>query len=101
MRVAIGLVPIRRGGSFARRFARRPHDEGSNVGIPKYEAGRIDRRGERWLSEPTPEPSSQRKLVEPHRRRNERLEKSLALRCVQAGPALHRRLSQISAPHLA
>jgi hypothetical protein len=73
---AIGLVPVRPGGSFARR----PQEEG-NVGIPKYQAGRIDRSGERRIFEPPPKPSSQSKRVEPR-------------------PAFHRRLDQISAPHL-
>jgi hypothetical protein len=50
--------------------------------------------------EPPPKPSLQRKRVEPQRRLQERLEKPLALRCVEPHAALHRRLSQISAPHL-
>jgi hypothetical protein len=51
--------------------------------------------------EPPPKPSSQLKPVEPQRRLQERLEKPLALRCVEPRPALHRRLSQINAPQLA
>jgi hypothetical protein len=93
---AIGLVPVRLGSSFAWRFA--PQDEG-NVDIPK-QARRID-RGERRLSEPTPEPSSQFKLVEPQRRAHERREELLSLRCVETRPALHRRPGQINAPHVA
>jgi hypothetical protein len=46
------------------------------------------------------QPSSQSKRVEPQRRHQERLEKPLALRRVEPRPALHRRLGQISAPHL-
>jgi hypothetical protein len=83
---AIGLVPVRPGGSFARRFARRPQDDGSNVGIPKYEAGGIDRRSERRISEPPKKPSPQLKPVEPQRRRHERREKPLVLRCIEPRP---------------
>ena len=50
--------------------------------------------------EPPPKPSSQSKRVEPQRRFQERLEKPLALRCVEPRPALQSRLGQISAPHL-
>ena len=67
----------------------------------KYEAGRIDRSGERRISEPPPEPSAESKLVEPQRRLHERLEKPVALGRVEPRPAFHRRLSQITAPHLA
>ena len=54
---AIGLVSARPGGRFARRFARRPQDE-RNVGIRKYEAGQIDRGGERRVPEPSQQPSA-------------------------------------------
>jgi hypothetical protein len=74
---AIGLVPVRPGGSFARSLARRPQEEG-NVGIPKYQAGRIDRSGERRILKPPPKPSPQSKRVEPDRRRQERREKPVA-----------------------
>jgi hypothetical protein len=63
---AIGLVPVRPGRSFARCFARRPHERG-NVGIRNREAGRIDRSGERRIFQPPPK-SSQIKPVEPQRR---------------------------------
>jgi hypothetical protein len=82
------------------RFARRLQEAG-NVGIRKYQAARIDRSGERRILEPPPKPSSQLKPVEPQRRLHERLEKPLALRGVKSRPALHRRLGQISAPHVA
>jgi hypothetical protein len=68
-----------------------------NVGVPKRQASRIE-HDEWWLSEPAPEPSPQLEPVEPQRRRQERLEKLLALPCVEPRPALHSRLSQISAP---
>jgi hypothetical protein len=45
--------PVRPGGSFAQRFVRRPQEEG-DVGIPKYEVGRVDRSGERRIFEPPP-----------------------------------------------
>ena len=64
------------------------------------EASRIN-RDERRLSELTPEPSSQLKLVEPHRRRQEHLKKPLALRLVEPRPSSHHCLAQISAPHVA
>jgi hypothetical protein len=83
----------------ARRFARHLHDEG-NVGIRKHVTGRIDRSAERRIFEPPPKPSSQLKPVEPQRRLRERLEKPLALRCVEPRPAFHHSLNQINAPHL-
>jgi hypothetical protein len=113
---AIGFLPVRPGSSFARRFARRPQEAGMTglvytllahaagrlgFGIPKYQVGQIDRFGERRILEPPSKPRPQLKPVEPHRRRHERLEKPLALRCVEPRPPLHRRLDQISAPHLA
>ena len=92
---AIGLVPVRPGGSFARR-----PQEAAYVDI-LYQPARIGRNGERCILEPTPKPSPQSKLVEPQRRLHERLEKPLALRRVEPRPGLHQRLSQINAPHLA
>jgi hypothetical protein len=80
---ATGLVPVRPGGSFARR----PQEAG-NVGIRKYQVGRIDRSGERRIFEPPPKPRSQLKPVEPQRRAQERLEKPLALRRVEPRPGL-------------
>jgi hypothetical protein len=77
-----------------------PQEEG-HIGIRNCEAGRIDRFGERRIFEPAAKPSSQLKPVEPHRRRHERREKPLALGRVEPRPALHRRLDQISASHLA
>jgi hypothetical protein len=93
---AIGL-PVRRG--FARRFARRPQEVG-NVAVRNREASRIN-RDERRISEAPPKPSPQFKLVEPHRRLHELLEKTLALRGVEPRPAFHRRLDQRNAPHIA
>jgi hypothetical protein len=94
---AIGLVPVRPGGGFARRFACRPHDEG-NVGIRKHQASWIERSRERWIFEP-PKPSSQFELVEPQRRVQECLEKPVALRCVEprAHPPSPLRLDQCAA----
>jgi hypothetical protein len=57
--------------------------QGGNIGIRNCEAGRIDRSGERRILEAPPKPSSQLKPVEPQRCRQERLEKPLALRCVE------------------
>ena len=95
---AIGLVPVRLGGSFVRRFTRPPHEKG-NVGIRNCKAGRIDLR-ERRILKPSAKPSPQLKPVKPQRRLHERLEEPLPLRGVEPRPALHRRLKQISA-HLA
>ncbi|MET4346520.1 hypothetical protein [Bradyrhizobium sp. RT9a] len=58
-----------------------------NIGIRNCEGGRIN-RDQRRLSEPTPEPSAQLQLVEPHRCRNERLEEPLALRGSRAQPSI-------------
>ena len=81
---AIGIVPVRPSSSFARR----PQEEG-NVGIPKYETGRIDRFGERRVPEPPQEPSSKLKPVEPQRSLQARLEKPLALlRVSRAQPCI-------------
>ncbi len=73
---AIGLVPVRPRGSFARR---RPHEKG-NIGIRNCEAGRIDRFGERRILQPPPKPSSQLKPVEPQRRLHERRTAGAAMR---------------------
>jgi hypothetical protein len=75
---AFGLVAVRPGGRLARRFAR-PQDE-RNVGIRKYEAGRVDRFGERRVPEPPQEPSAKLQPVKPQRRLQARSEKALALR---------------------
>jgi hypothetical protein len=52
-----------------------------------------------FLSRP-PQPSPQLEPVEPQRRLHERREKPVALRCVEARPAVHGRLGQINAPHI-
>lgn len=54
LRLAIGLVPVRLGGSFARRFARRPQEVG-NIGIRNCEARRINRDERRILEPPQKE----------------------------------------------
>jgi hypothetical protein len=86
---------VRPGSSFARRFARRPQEEGY-IDIRNCKGGRID-RGERRILEPPPKPRAQLKPVEPQRRLHECLEEPLPLRGVEPRPALHRRLKQISA----
>ena len=68
--------------------------------IRNCKARQIDRSGERPI-EPLPKPIPHRNPVEPQRRTDERSEKLLALRRVEPRPALHRRLSQIDASHLA
>ena len=47
------VVPVRQGGSFARR----PHEKG-NVSIRNCVEGRIDRSGERRVPEPPQKPSA-------------------------------------------
>jgi len=56
------VVPVRQGGSFARR----PHEKG-NVSIRNCVEGRIDRSGERRVPEPPQEPRSKLQPVEPQR----------------------------------
>jgi hypothetical protein len=62
--------------------------QGGNIGIRNCEAGRIDWSGERRILEAPPKPSSQLKPVEPQRCLQERLEKPLALCCVEPPPRL-------------
>jgi hypothetical protein len=72
-----------------------------HIGIRNCKARRIDRSGERRGPDPPQEPSAELARLEPQRRLQARLEKPLALRWVEARPALHRGLKQIDAPHLA
>jgi hypothetical protein len=76
------------------------HQQG-NVLSRNCKAGRIGRSRDRRIFELPPKPSSQLKPIAPQRRPQELLEKALPLPGVEPPPAFQRRLSQISAPHLA
>jgi hypothetical protein len=81
-----------------RSFARRPHGE-ADVCIFCKQTRHIDRAAERSISKPLAKPFPELKPVEPQRRRDERLEKLVALLRVKPRPALHRRLGQFNALH--
>ena len=81
---------------FERCFARRPHEK-RDVGIRNAEAGRIDRRGERWFAYPPPEPFAEFPPLKPQGRPQERFGKPLALTIIEPRPTLHRGLEQITA----
>ena len=86
---AIGIV----------RSQGQPFQQKRHVAIRNRKGRRIDRSGERPVSEPLPKPIPHRNPVEPQRRTDERLEKLVALRRVEPRPALHRGRDQIDAPH--
>jgi hypothetical protein len=69
--------------------------------VSRYEAGRIDRSGERRVPEPPQKPSAELKPVKPQRRLQARLEKPLALLRVEPRPAFQSCRNQINASHLA
>ncbi len=70
----------------SRSFARRPDGE-ADVCIFRKQARQIDRAAERSISEPLAKPIPELKPVEPQRRRDERLEKLVALLRVKAAPS--------------
>ncbi|MGY4434854.1 hypothetical protein ACVWWO_007331 [Bradyrhizobium sp. F1.13.1] len=61
---AVGLVPVRPGGSIARRFARRAHEKG-HIDLGNRKARRIDGSRERRGPDPPQEPSSKFQPVKP------------------------------------